>query len=144
MFPISAATGAGTKPLLFKVSEMLKAIPKEPEPTEDTILITPETHRGDAARQRMRRRAFTVERDDESGEYYVRGEGIERLVAMTQLDNDHALTRLQKVMEKSGMIAQLKALGASEGDTVHIGKFEFSYYDEDAEYAAYDEARSRD
>ncbi len=143
VYPISAATGAGTKPLLFKVAAMLKEIPKEPEPSEDTVHITVDSQRGGPYRDRMKRRAFTVELDPETGDYHVRGAGIERLVAMTQLENEHALTRLQRVMEKSGMIRQLKALGAKEGDNVHIGKFEFSYYDEDAEYDAYDEARAK-
>ena len=135
VYPISAATGAGTKPLLFTVAEILKRTPKfaPVDPSDETVRITVDSNPGNAVRARQMRRQYTVERDDETGHYIVRGEGIERLVAMTQLENEHALTRLQRVMERSGMIVKLKALGAQEGDTVRIGKHEFDFYDEDAE-----------
>ncbi len=64
--------------------------------------------------------------------YVVSGKGIERLVAMTQLTNEAAVNRLQRTLEKAGIINKLRALGAKEGDTVRIGKAEFDFFDEDA------------
>jgi len=43
------------------------------------------------------------------------------------------LTRLQRTIEKAGVVRKLRTLGAQEGDTVRIGKIEFNFVDEDAE-----------
>src|SRR5262249_20268381 len=80
-----------------------------------------------------------VEEDDRRWEarqvdattYEVVGRGIERLVVMTDLDNEYALRRLQKSLDKIGITKKLKALGAKDGDTVRIRDIEFEYEDED-------------
>jgi GTP-binding protein len=54
------------------------------------------------------------------------------MVAMTDLENEYALRRLQKSLEKIGINRRLKALGAKNGDTVRIRDIEFDYEDEDA------------
>ncbi|HEY3331177.1 MAG TPA: GTPase ObgE [Capsulimonadaceae bacterium] len=136
VFPISAATGEGTKPLLFAVSDLLKTQPKHApiDESDEIVRITVDNNPHNTTRNRNRRRAYTVEVDPETGHFLVKGEGIERLVAMTQLENEHALTRLQRVLYSSGIIKKLKEIGAKEGDAIHIGKFEFEFVDEDAEF----------
>jgi GTP-binding protein len=69
----------------------------------------------------------------EDGVYKVIGDGMERLVAITPMDNEHAVRRLQRVLEKSGVYTKLKEAGAEDGDTVRIGTIEFEYIDEDFE-----------
>lgn len=133
VFPISAATGAGTAPLLYHLAGQLREIPKPADPVDDDVVrITVETQRG-AQRDRIARRQYTIERESGSGTFIVHGRGIERLVAMTQLDNEHALNRLQRVMEKAGIVRGLKAHGAVEGSTVRIGSAEFDFIDEDSD-----------
>ena len=63
--------------------------------------------------------------------YEVVGKGIERMVAMTDLENEYALRRLQKSLDKIGVTKRLKTLGAKDGDTVRIRDIEFEYEDED-------------
>jgi GTP-binding protein len=75
------------------------------------------------------------------GEWAVEGKGFERLVAMTDLDNEYALTRFQRTLERSGVNRKLKDQGAKDGDTVKIRDIEFEYQDEDIERE--DEAGSR-
>lgn len=135
VYPISAATGAGTQPLLFHLAGMLAKIPRTPMQSvedEELVRITVETH-GKSGRGSNLHRQYTVELDAETGIFVVRGIGIERLIAMTQLENEHALNRLQRIMERAGIIKKLREVGAVEGSTVRIGEFEFDFFDEDAD-----------
>ena len=62
--------------------------------------------------------------------YEVVGKGLERMVAMTDLENEFALRRLQKSLDKLGVTKRLKSIGAKDGDTVKIRDIEFEYEDE--------------
>jgi GTP-binding protein len=68
---------------------------------------------------------FTVSRRD--GVFVVEGREIERHVAMTDLENEEAVERLQRIISRMGLEEALKEAGVREGDTVRIGKFEFTY-----------------
>ena len=63
--------------------------------------------------------------------YEVVGKGIERMVAMTDLNNEHAVRRLQRSLDKIGITGKLRAIGAKDGDTVRIRDVEFDYEDEE-------------
>jgi GTP-binding protein len=130
VFPISAATGEGTKPLLYAISERLQEIPKELPPTEETVYINTKNTPGGI---RRRNRDWSIAKDLETDEFVVASESLERLVAMTPMENDHAVVRLQRILERNGIVRKLKSLGAKEGDTVRIGTIAFDYIDEDFE-----------
>ena len=49
------------------------------------------------------------------------------MVAMTDLDNDSAVKRLQLSFKRMGFDDALKEQGINPGDTVVIGDFEFYY-----------------
>jgi GTP-binding protein len=134
VFRISAATHMNLQPLLYYVSDRLDEIrAAEPEvPVDDVLQIKAES-REDTRRWDARR--------DEDGAWIIEGKGIQRFVAMTDLNNDHALTRLQRTLEKMGVNRKLRELGAQEGDTVRIGKAEFEYQDEDVEDPAWTKKR---
>ncbi len=70
--------------------------------------------------------AFHVERRPD-GAFVVSGERVERLAAMTNFDSDEALVRFERALGKMGVEKRLRELGATEGDTVHIGPYEFTY-----------------
>jgi GTP-binding protein len=55
---------------------------------------------------------------------------------MTDLNNEFALRRLHRRLERIGVNKELKRLGALDGDTVRIGVAEFDYKDEDVEAEA--------
>lgn len=114
VFPISGITGEGIQPLLYRIIELLKELPEEPE----EVLVQPEipTDLTD----------FTVEKVEE-GVYEVRGKRLERLIAMTNLDNDDAVERLQKIFSDIGLEKALKDSGVQEGDLVRIRDMEFNY-----------------
>jgi GTP-binding protein len=132
VFPISAATGEGTKPLLYAISERLQQIPRV-EPPSDEITYINTRNTANAIRSRRKGRDWIISKGTEEDEFVISGASIERLVAMTQMENEHAVTRLQRILERNGVVTKLKALGAKEGDSVRIGNVAFDYIDEDRE-----------
>ncbi|HEV3056348.1 MAG TPA: Obg family GTPase CgtA, partial [Solirubrobacteraceae bacterium] len=69
-------------------------------------------------------RAFIVERVGD-GSFRVSGEGIERLVARYDLDNDDALAHLERRLRGIGVIRALEAKGFEAGDDVEIAGVAF-------------------
>jgi GTP-binding protein len=61
------------------------------------------------------------------GSFAVRGKGVERLVAMTDMNNEAGVRRLQRILERMGVVSRLRVLGADDGDTVRIGATEFDF-----------------
>jgi len=94
-----------------------------------------------ALRERMRKRAplssFTVERDGFHQEYYVRGEGLERLAAMTNFAYYESLQRFQRALKESGAETALVRAGVQEGNTVFVGDVEFQWSSDRGEAALY-------
>jgi len=115
IYPVSAATGEGLPELVQVAAQMLLEHVEEPEETDDTIVYEakPEVE-------------FTVGHDMD-GAYLVRGKGIEKLVAMTNFDNEEGLRRFQQVFRRRGIEDALKENGIKEGDTVRIGEMEFEF-----------------
>jgi GTP-binding protein len=108
-FPVSTATGEGMQPLLRRVVAILADLP----PPEKEIVPPRARTREDERRWHAARL-----RD---GSFVVRGGQIERIVAMTNFDNDEAVARLQRVLERTGISNRLRALGVGAGDAVQIG-----------------------
>lgn len=127
VFVISAATRTGLEPLVYYLAERLAEMPLPPAFDDGIVRITPDTMKG-----RRTDRRWEASFDAGNQVYIVSGAGIERLVAMTQLQNEDALSRFHRTLEKTGIINKLRTLGAQQGDTVRIGKAEFEFFDEDA------------
>ncbi|MCL6634484.1 MAG: GTPase ObgE [Peptococcaceae bacterium] len=115
IFAVSAATGAGLKPLLYRLSGLLAGLPAEPE--EPPVSGPPAVHRYEPQ--------FTVTR--ENGIFRVAGREIERRVAMTDMENEESVERFQRLLKRTGIVAALVEAGVKEGDTVRIGAVEFEY-----------------
>lgn len=112
----SAATGEGLRELMFKAYDMLKAyVPEEDEedlaPFEE---IDPDS--------------FEIVAGTDT-DWEVRGKNIERLVAMTNFDNEEALHRFQLIWKRLAIDAALKEKGVAEGDSVRIRDMVFEYKD---------------
>jgi len=116
IFPISAVTGAGVPELMHRVSALLKELPVPDLPVEAT---TETVHRAEAR--------FNIQREDE--EIVVTGKEIEKHVAMTDLDNEAAVDRLQRIMQVMGLEKALRDFGAKNGDTVRIKDMTFEFVD---------------
>ena len=115
--PVSAATGDGLQALMFKAYEMLQDfVPEEDE--EENLLI-----------EEINPDSFEVVPGNDT-DFEVRGKNIERLVAMTNFDNDEALYRFQLIWKSLKIDDALKEAGITEGQTVRIRDmvFEFKEY----------------
>jgi GTP-binding protein len=73
--------------------------------------------------------SWAIEEEDE-GLFRISGRRVERMVAMTDFENDSAVRYLQRKLDRIGITDKLRELGAQEGDTIAIGEFEFSFTDE--------------
>ena len=79
-------------------------------------------------RHRPRRQAPAVSREGDG--YRVTADGIERLVAMTDMESEEAVSRLQQKLRSAGVDAALASAGCVDGDTVRIGELEFVFADD--------------
>jgi len=59
--------------------------------------------------------------------YEITGERIEKLVAMTDFNNEEALPRFQHIIERMGINQALKEKGVQNGDLVRIRDLEFEF-----------------
>lgn len=114
VFPISALTGEGVDQLVNKVYQTLSQLPEVVTTAGDMVITRFED-----------RTPFTINTVD--GVYEIRGERIEKLVAMTNFDNEEALQRFQHIIEKMGINQALRERGIKEGDIVRIQDLEFEY-----------------
>ncbi|MCI7540764.1 MAG: GTPase ObgE [Veillonellaceae bacterium] len=117
-FEISAATHKGLKELISYVGEWLDNYVEEPEATDDEVVYDE-----DAAREAEK---IEITRND-AGDFIVSGKALEKLVAMTNFNNDEAIRRFQYIWRIKGIDEKLKERGIKEGQTVHIGEMEFEW-----------------
>ena len=126
VYRVSAVTRKGLKAVLYDVMKRLEVLRKEDEIREleeskIVHIVAPKDE--DALRWEVR----VVD----GGVYQVFGKGIERMVAMCDMENDFSVRRLQRSLDKIGITRKIKEMGAKDGDTVRIRDVEFDYDDED-------------
>ena len=63
------------------------------------------------------------------GIYFVKGREVEKHLAMTDLENEEAVRRFQKILEIMGVDDALRQAGAKTGDVVRIKDQEFEFRD---------------
>lgn len=118
VFPISAATGEGVQELLYRVQSMLEEIgPVEPAAIPE--IAWKET--------RFEPDSQPVTVTKEEGIFMVTGGDVEKAVAMTDMNNEEAVRRLQRIFRKMGVDDALREAGAKDGDEVRIGDLVFDF-----------------
>jgi GTP-binding protein len=112
---ISAVTGEGVREMLYRVKKMLDEtpLPTSAQQIEETVIRPPEDE------------GFTIER--ENGGWRIRGNAIERVVAMTYFEFDETLTRFQRILNSMGISEAMQEAGVQVGDTVYIGDQELEW-----------------
>ncbi len=116
IYPVSAVTGRGVRELVRRIYELLQQIPTAPVPVEGEAEVV---HRAEPR--------FVISKED--GVFVVTGREIERHVAMTNLDNEEAVERLQRIISLMGLEQALRDQGARDGDLVRIKDFTFEFVD---------------
>ena len=117
-FAISAATRAGVQELIDYVGMWLDTHVPEPEIEEDAVKVYDQNAIDDED--------VTISRND-AGDFIVSGKALEKLVAMTNFNNDEAVRRFQYIWRLKGLDEKLRERGIKEGMTVHIGDMAFDY-----------------
>ncbi|MFQ5408732.1 MAG: GTPase ObgE, partial [Anaerolineales bacterium] len=112
---ISAATGAGTRNLLYRAAELLSEAPDAP--TYEELPVYRPQQDPDAIE-------VSVEAD---GVFRLAGVKIERAAQMTYWEYDDAVRRFQRILEALGAHKLLEEAGVQDGDTVHIGEYELTW-----------------
>lgn len=72
-----------------------------------------------------KKNGFTVTVSD--GVYNVEAEWLAKILNRTDLDDYESMEYFQKLLERTGIIAELERRGIREGDTVDVYDFEFTY-----------------
>lgn len=122
---ISAATHTGVQDLLWAVVRQLREVEAQPPtPSAEVKVFRPAPSPDE----------FTVEREDdgEGRGFRVRGQTVERIVAMTNMGQEEALLRLHFQLERLGVLADLETRGIQEGDMVYIGEAALEWTNEPA------------
>ena len=116
IFPVSGVTKEGIKELLAEIVKVLDTIPK-PEPLSDSGEELTELLEDD----------FIVYEDKEDGVYVVEGALAERLLDSVNLYDFDSLTYFHKMLERHGILDELREKGAKDGDLIRFADTEFDF-----------------
>ena len=124
IFPISAVTHQGVKPLVEATADLLDKTPafdaeghdEESEQTE--FHPQPEDQKAEPA--------FTISRDDD-GTWVVSGKQLEKLLVMTNMDHQEGQLRFARQLRRMGVDEALRKRGIKDGETVRIHDFAFEF-----------------
>src|SRR6266516_6434886 len=119
VFAISAATHQGTSELMQYTANRLYEIRQQ---EAEQVAAQLDTDMAGPVLRPMPDDAFTVTK--ENGVYIVHGKRVERMVSMTDLENEEGMARLQITIAKMGVTKALEDAGVKVGDTVRFGKVE--------------------
>jgi GTP-binding protein len=117
IYPVSSATGKGIPELLTAVLKALDEAPEMPAFPPEPMNVVMQA-------------GFRVERLADK-RFRVEGRDIDRLMAVTNFDQDEAVARFQKILKRMGVEDELRRRGAVRGDAVEAGSREFTYRPEE-------------
>ena len=117
VFLINALSGEGLPELMERAYYWVENYEPEPEANDDVVMYEakPDVE-------------FVITRGDDAA-FTITGARIERLVAMTNLDDDQSLRRFQQIWRYMELDKRLKEKGCKDGDEVRIGDQTFTYQD---------------
>ena len=124
VFPVSAVSRQGLKPLLFEVADLLEVTPEfelheiVEEESDATVLYKHESKKDE----------FDIRRDDD-GSWILEGGSIERLFKMTDFSREDGIRRFARQLRALGVDDALRERGAVDGDIVRLLEFEFEFID---------------
>lgn len=111
---VSSVTGEGIEQLVYRLAQLVGAA-RGSEPQREGFVVHRPVPDG-----------FRIERHD-NGSFTVIGRQAERAVALSDITNPDAADYARDQLKRMGVEKALARAGATEGDTVRIGGFEFDY-----------------
>jgi GTP-binding protein len=125
IYPISALTRDGVKELLYKVVEMLDAIPETPEVEEVVEIEERKVYRF----EKQDEQDFTIHRENDV--FVVESPSIERLIRRTNFSTQDGIQRFARILRNIGIDKELRKLGAVDGQSIRIGELEFEFVEKE-------------
>ncbi len=122
LFPISAATGEGIRPLFDKVVEIRDALHEEAP-----VVFPKEYFVEEHSIHEFDDDGIEIE-IDEDGDYIIYGSPIDKMLGFTNLESEKGFAFFQKFLRERGVIDRLEEMGIQEGDTVVVGDIQFEYF----------------
>lgn len=123
ILPISSLTKQGIQELLYKAADVLDTISEEVE-IEDVKDVA---ERKVYTYEKREETTFTIHKEDEV--YVIVSEGIDKYMKRMNLTSYDAVMRFARTMRKMGVDAELRKMGAKDGDMVQIGDFAFEFFE---------------
>lgn len=115
IFPITAVSGEGLKPLLDELVARLAELPPVAREEVDEEFTYRKSGNLD----------FDIYMDGET--YVVVGPLVDMLCRNVTLNDPDSMAYFQKILREKGVISRLHDMGVKEGDTVSIGDVEFDF-----------------
>jgi len=111
IFAISSQAGTGLKPMLFAISDQVKAVREKAKPAEDDnkLPVIKLTDTSDA---------YQVVKEDDI--FIVSGERIEKFARRTDFESEEGVQRLRDIMRRAGILHELVRSGIEAGQTIQI------------------------
>lgn len=123
ILPISSLTKQGIQELLYKAADVLDTVSEQVE-IEDVKDVA---ERKVYTYEKREETTFTIHKEDEV--YVIVSEGIDKYMKRMNLTSYDAVMRFARTMRKMGVDAELRKMGAKDGDMVQIGDFAFEFFE---------------
>lgn len=125
VYAISSVTHHGIKELMQNTANLIAEEEKRQAQTQPKA--APEARKVKEYRFKApKKNEFTVEKIAEH-QFVIKGQALEELVAMTNLDYEDGIMRLARQLKHLGVDDALRKKGAVDGDDVAIGDFNFEF-----------------
>ncbi|NBD25925.1 GTPase ObgE [Paenibacillus glycinis] len=121
---MSSLTKQGVQELLYKAMDLLETVP--------------ETRQIEEVRDVAERKVYTLDKEEdrsfkvgkENEGFYVESAYIEKFMKRVNLNNSYdAIMRFARTLRLMGVDAELRKIGAKDGDIVRIGDFTFEFFE---------------
>lgn len=118
IYEISALNNKGLDKVIITLADLVKN-------TQNDILFTPEVQESHILYKFQKEKPFTIIKDNKT--YIIKGNTIEKLFKMTNLNTEETLFRFSNKLRRMGVDEELEKMGIQEGDIVRILDYEFEY-----------------
>ncbi|MBD3156476.1 GTPase ObgE [Candidatus Peregrinibacteria bacterium] len=123
VYPISAVVGKGLKKLILATYKLLTKEREKVSHISEESVSTHKIHRPHLKKSGNRFEiSLSTSKKDNQGKrtFIIKGKNIEKMVQMTDFNNEQAVQRIYTHLDQSGATKQLKEHGAQEGDSIRI------------------------
>ncbi len=122
IYPVSAITEKGISDLIIAANKLLqKELNKKDSKKEEKIT----EHKVYRPHLKLASKRFEIKPvktgASKSNKFKISGKNIEKIVQMSDFNNEEAIERIYRYLEKSGIQKKLLEKGATEGDELYIG-----------------------